>query len=143
MRKTRGALPLVLFPQRSQAAALFPFGRTGQTSGYLEEGDNCRSFSPSVPHAPHRKSNVWHTPREFFLAYYIDGKYMLLYHCKVTYTFLYRKKDQMEPPSGLYLLFQRFQILDHRTHLLIIPGSTKRWHTAASVLQNLGDSFRL
>ncbi len=38
--------PLVLFPQRSETAALWPFGRTGKTSGYLDEGDNCRSFSP-------------------------------------------------------------------------------------------------
>jgi hypothetical protein len=67
--KNSRALPLVLFPHRRQTAALWHEGRSGKTSGYLYDGDNCHSYSTFTPYSSTPKKQRLATPREFFLPY--------------------------------------------------------------------------
>jgi hypothetical protein len=66
MRKTRGRCRSSFFHIEDKrplcVIRIGPAKHPGTSRRYYS-----RSFSPFVPHAPHGKSNVWHTPREFFL----------------------------------------------------------------------------
>jgi len=154
IRKTRGLMPLVLFPHRSETAALWPFGRTGKTSGYLEEGDNCRFFPPFGPRAPHGKSNGLHTPREFFLVY--EWKESIFHFITVKRNILsYTSKKaspfpdesrrcSFKPARADYVitspsLFLFSKVGSHFLGLFVIQKTTWHCRTWTSFFDDLGD----
>jgi hypothetical protein len=65
--KNSRSLPLVLFRQGSETAAMWLEGRSGKTSGDPDEGDNCHSHSTFTPHKLHTEKATFGNSSRVFL----------------------------------------------------------------------------